>query len=206
MINDDAPEGATLLDPDERDGLKHKHIITRGELDELEQANILTGLQWVSRSRRRDILSDEFLRTLHNRLFGEVWDWAGTYRQTEKNIGSDPFHIGVELHKLVDDARYWAEHDTFPPLEAAARFHHRMVQIHPFPNGNGRHARIAADLYLERHFGHTPIEWAHGFDLQADNERRRAYIAALREADGGDYKLLLEFVGAGQANLTGHPA
>ncbi len=198
MINDSAPEGATPLDPDEREGLKHEHITTRGELDELEQANILTGLQWASRSRRRDILSDEFLTTLHKRLFGEVWDWAGTYRRTEKNIGIDPLLVGVQLRTLVDDARYWAENDTYPPLEAAARFHHRMVQIHPYPNGNGRHARIAADLYLERHFGHPPIEWTHGFDLQADNERRRAYIAALRSADGGDYEPLFEFVGAGR--------
>ena len=196
MINDDAPEGATPLDPDERKGLRLKHITTRGELDELEQANIQTGLQWLSRSRQKDILSDDFLRMLHKRLFGEVWDWAGTYRRTEKNIGIDPLHIGVELRILVDDARYWAGHDTYPPLEAAARFHHRMVQIHPFPNGNGRHARIAADLYLERYFGHEPIEWTHGFDLQLDNARRTAYIAALRAADGGDYEPLLEFVGA----------
>ncbi len=203
MINDDAPEGATPLDPDERDGLKHKHITTRGELDELEQVNIQTGLQWVSRSRQKDILSDDFLRTLHKRLFGDVWDWAGTYRQTEKNIGIDPLHISVELRTLVENARYWAEHGTYPPLEAAARFHHRMVQIHPFPNGNGRHARIAADLYLEHHFGHDPIEWTHGFDLQADNERRNAYIAALRNADAGEFDPLLEFVGANQAAEPG---
>ncbi len=206
MINDDAPEDATPLDPDEREGLKHQHIITRGELDELEQANIQTGLQWVSRTRQRDILNDEFLRTLHKRLFGEVWDWAGTYRQTEKNIGIDPLHIGAELRTLVDNARYWAEHGTYPPLESAARFHHRMVQIHPFPNGNGRHARIAADLYLERHFGHDEIEWTHGFDLKADNERRSAYIAALRAADGGDYAPLLAFVDAGQADQPSDPA
>ncbi len=193
-MNDD-DGGATPLDPDERDGLKHKHITTRGELDELEQANIQTGLRWLSRSRRKDILTDDFLRTLHDRLFGEVWNWAGTYRRTEKNIGIDPIDIGVQLHSLVDDARYWAEHGTYPPLEAAARFHHRMVQIHPFPNGNGRHGRIATDLYLERFFGHEPIEWTHGFDLQTDNERRTAYIAALKEADRDQYELLFEFVG-----------
>jgi Fic-DOC domain mobile mystery protein B len=203
MINDDAPKSATPLDPNERDGLKHKHVTTRGELDELEQANIQTGLQWVSRNRQKDILSDDFLRTLHKRLFGDVWDWVGTYRRTEKNIGIDPLHIGVELRTLLDDARYWAEHDTYPPLEAAARFHHRIVQIHPFPNGNGRHARIAADLYLERHFGHDPIEWTHGFDLQADNERRNAYIAALRKADRGEIDQLLDFVGAKHAAEPG---
>lgn len=194
MINDDAPEGATPLDPDERAGLKLKHVTTRGELDELEQANIQAGLQWLSRSRRKDMLHDDFLRLLHKQLLGEVWEWAGTYRQTEKNIGIDPLLIGVQLRTLVDDARYWAEHKTYQPLEAAARFHHRLVQIHPFPNGNGRHARISADLYLEQYFDHAPVEWAHGFDLQADNERRTVYISALRAADGGDYAPLLEFV------------
>lgn len=192
MIYNDEPEGATPLDPDEREGLKHKHINTRGELDELEQANIQVCLQWISRSRQRDVLNDAFLRTLHKRLFGDVWNWAGNYRRTEKNIGIDPLYIGTQLRMLTDDARYWVKHNTYPPLEAAARFHHRMVQIHPFPNGNGRHARIATDLYLEWHFGHASIEWAHGFNLQADNERRSAYIAALRAADGGDHKSLLE--------------
>ncbi|MCY3972691.1 MAG: mobile mystery protein B [Candidatus Dadabacteria bacterium] len=195
MIDGDAPEGATPLDPDECEGLKHKHITTRGELNELEQANVQSGLRWVSRSRRRDILSDDFLRGLHKRLFGDVWNWAGTYRRTEKNIGVDPLRIGVEMRKLIDNARYWVQRGTFPPLEAAARFHHRLTQIHPFPNGNGRHARIATDLYLERHFGHDPIAWMPGFDFQADNERRKSYIAALRAADGGDYGLLLRFVG-----------
>jgi Fic-DOC domain mobile mystery protein B len=195
MIIDDAPEGATPLDPDERDGLKQKHITTRGELDELEQANIQSGLRWLSRSRQKDILTNDFMRTLHKHLFGEVWDWAGTYRQTEKNIGIDPLDISVQLRKLVDDARYWAENETYPALEAAARFHHRLVQIHPFPNGNGRHGRIAADLYLERLFGHDPIEWTHGFDLQTDNERRTAYIAALGEADRGQFEALFNFVG-----------
>ena len=194
MIGEGAPEGATPLDPGECEGLKHKHITTRGELNELEQANIQSGLRWVSRSRRRDILDDGFLRNLHKRLFGDVWNWAGTYRRTGKNIGIDPLHIAVELRKLVDDARYWAMRGSFPPLEAAARFHHRLTQIHPFPNGNGRHARIATDLYLERHLGHDPIAWTHGFDFQVDSKRRRSYIAALRAADGGDYKPLLQFL------------
>lgn len=190
----DEPEGATPLDPDEINGLKFDHITTRGELDELEQANITDGLRWLSRRRSGDILTDEFVRTLHKRLFGEVWDWAGCYRLREKNIGIDPFQIGVQLRMLLDDARYWAENGTFDPLEAGARFHHRMVQIHPFPNGNGRHARIATDIYLSDYFGHAPIEWASGFDLQADNARREAYIAALRAADAGDFDPLLRFV------------
>ncbi len=190
------PEGATPLDPDERQGLKFGHVTTRGELDELEQANIEQGLAWVSRRRGGSIFDDASIRSLHRKLFGDVWTWAGQYRLTEKNIGVDPLQVPVQLRVLLDDARYQAEHSVFPPLEAAARFHHRMVQIHPFPNGNGRHARVAADILLEEIYDHPPIEWASGFDLQADNERRNAYIAALRAADRGDSGLLLAFVGA----------
>lgn len=190
------PDGATPLEPDELEGLKFPHVTTRGELDELEQANIEQGLAWISRRRGGSVFEDGFIRTLHKRLFGDVWSWAGEYRQTEKNIGIDPIHIAVQLRTLLDDARYWAEHDTYPPLEAAARFHHRMVQIHPFANGNGRHARIATDIMLEDVYKHPPIAWASGFDLQADNERRDAYIAALRAADAGDMNPLLSFVGA----------
>ena len=189
------PSGATPLEPDEREGLKFKHITTRSELDELEQVNIESGLIWLGRRRKTDVLSERFVRELHRRLFGDVWRWAGTFRHTEKNIGVDPLQIAVQLRMLLDDARYWAENGTFAPLEAAARFHHRMVQIHLFPNGNGRHARIAADVYLEERFGHEPVDWAAGHDLQRMNERRMQYIAALRAADRGDYGPLLEFVG-----------
>ena len=190
------PDGATPLDQDERQGLKFPHITTRGELDELEQANIEQALDWLARRRSGDIFDDRFVRTLHKRLFGDVWSWAGDYRLTEKNIGIDPRQISMQLRMLLDNARYWAEHGVYPPREAAARFHHRMVQIHPFPNGNGRHARIATDVMLEDYYDHPPIEWASGFDLQADNERRNAYIAALRAADAGDFDPLLTFVGA----------
>ncbi|MEX0604459.1 MAG: mobile mystery protein B [Marinobacter sp.] len=190
------PDGATPLDPDENQGLKLSHVTTRGELDELEQANIEQGLAWVSRRRGGDIFDDSFIRTLHKRLFGDVWRWAGEYRLTEKNIGIDPFQIGAQLRMLLENAHYWSKHEVFTPLEAAARFHHRMVQIHPFPNGNGRHARIATDILLEEVYDHSPVVWASGFDLQADNERRAAYITALRSADGGDFYPLLVFVGA----------
>lgn len=188
------PGGATPLDPDEAEGLKFRHVATRGQLDELEQANIEQGLQWLARTRM-DVLTVGFIRTLHKRLFGDVWKWAGTYRLTEKNIGIDPTHIAVQLRMLLDDVRYQAAHGVYPPLEAAARYHHRLVSIHPFPNGNGRHARIAADAVLDKLFDHPPVEWADGFDLQADSERRKAYIAALRAADAGTYDPLFAFVG-----------
>ena len=190
------PDGATPLDPDEIEGLKFKHVTTRGELDELEQANIEAGLLWVSRRRKSDILTEEFARNLHRRLFGRVWKWAGKFRLTEKNIGVDPAEISVRLRVLLDDARYWAAHGTFAPLDAAARFHHRLVQIHPFPNRNGRHARILVDIFLEEIYQHAPVDWAAGDDLQSLNSRRDAYIAALRAADADEYGPLLEFVGA----------
>jgi Fic-DOC domain mobile mystery protein B len=195
-VTHEEPDGATPLDEDELEGLKYTHITTRGELDELEQANIEQGIAWAERRRNVDIFDDAFVRRLHKELFSDVWTWAGQYRLTEKNIGIDPRQIPVQLRMLLDDARYWAENEVFTPLEAAVRFHHRMVKIHPFPNGNGRHARIATDIMLEEVYKHAPVEWASGFDLQRDNERRQSYIAALRAADGGNYDPLLEFVGA----------
>jgi Fic-DOC domain mobile mystery protein B len=189
------PEGATPLDPDELSGLKFQHITTRGDLDELEQVNIESGLRWLGRRRRReDIFTNGFAVTLHQRLFGEVWNWAGSFRRTGKNIGIDPLHIDVELRTLLDDARYWAQHDTYRPIEAAARLHHRLVYIHPFPNGNGRHARIMADTVLSEVYGSAVIDWAAGEDLQRLGERRLFYIAALKAADRNDFAPLMAFV------------
>lgn len=189
------PKGATPISPDERRGLKFAHITTREELDELEQANIEQGLAWVGRRRGGSTFDDVLVRDLHRRLFGDVWDWAGAYRRTGTNFGIDPREIAVQMRIPLDDAAYWAEHKVYPALEAAARLHHRMVQIHPFPNGNGRHARIATDIMLEEVYGNSPIDWAVGLDPQGDSARRTAYIAALRAADRGDLVPLFEFVG-----------
>lgn len=189
------PEGATPVDPAQMEGLKFGHVTTREQLNELEQANVQSGLLWIGRRRKSDILTEQFMLELHRRLFGEVWNWAGQFRERETNIGVDPLQIQVQLRMLLDDARYWAEHGTYLPLEAAARFHHRLVQIHPFANGNGRHARIAADIYLAERLKQPPIDWAAGHDLQSDNERRNSYIAALLAADAGDHNLLSRFVG-----------
>jgi Fic-DOC domain mobile mystery protein B len=175
-------------------GLKFRHITTRGELDELEQANIEDGLRWLARRRGRDVLTDGFAITLHKRLFGDVWEWAGTFRRTGKNIGIDPVQISVELRTLMDDARYWAQHGTYPPAEAAVRLHHRLVFVHPFPNGNGRHARIMADAVLAKVYGAKAIDWAGGHDLQKMNGRRAAYISALKSADRADFAPLLAFI------------
>ena len=187
------PEGATPLDPDEMEGLKHKHVTTRGELDHLEQANMQSGIQWMKKSTKKDILNEAFVRDLHRRLFGEVWKWAGTFRTTEKNIGVDPRQIAVDLRMLLDDVRYWIDHDSYSPEEIAVRFHHRLVLIHPFPNGNGRHARVMADALLMKRLGRPPVDWAGGYDLQAMGERRKEYITALRTADKGSYAALFQF-------------
>jgi Fic-DOC domain mobile mystery protein B len=189
------PEGATPLDPNELEGLKHKHITTQGELDQLEQANISSGLRWLGR-HRADVLTDDFVISLHKRLFGDVWNWAGMFRKTGKNIGTDPLFILVELRALIDDAKYWANNKTYPSLEAAVRFHHRLVKVHPFPNGKGRHARIMADAILDRVYGSKPIDWAGGHNLQKMNVRRADYIAALKAADGGNYSPLFIFCGS----------
>src|SRR5665213_4121725 len=114
------PDGATPLDPNELGGLKHKHITMQGELDQLEQANISSGLRWLGR-QRADVLTDDFVIAQHKRLFCDVWDWAGTFRKTGKNIGIDPVHIPVEIRMLMNNARYWAEHQTYPASQAAVR-------------------------------------------------------------------------------------
>ena len=192
----DYPDGATPLDPDELDGLKFKHVSTRGELDQLEQAGITEGLKWLDKQKNPDVLSEAFVLELHKRLFGSVWKWAGTFRRTEKNIGVEPIQVAIQLRQLLDDAKYWVEHGTYAPKELAARFHHKLVFIHPFPNGNGRHARIMADAVLTKLLNEPAIDWAGGYRLEAMNERRNQYIAALRAADRHDISALLEFVGA----------
>lgn len=188
-------EDTTALDPDEAQGLKFK-ITTRGELNRLEQANIQNGIAWMRRSRSTDLLSESYVRELHKRLFGEVWSWAGTFRRTGKNIGVDPLHIAVELRKLLGDMQYWFDSEVYAPREAVIRFHHRLTAIHPFPNGNGRHARIMADALLIKLYRLPAVDWAGGQDLASMGDRRKYYIQALRAADGGDYEPLLAFAGA----------
>ncbi len=190
----DYPDGATPLDPDEMEGLLFKHVTTRGELDELEQANIQEGLAWLEKQNKPNVFSEGFVKKLHKQLLGQVWRWAGSFRLTEKNIGIDPYQISVNLRVLLDDARYWVENKTYPPIELAVRFHHQLVQIHPFPNGNGRHSRIMADTILVKLLGENEIDWAGGYRLEGMNERRNEYIAALRKADAGDYDALFKFV------------
>lgn len=190
----DNPEGATPLDPDELSGLKIKTITTRGELDRWEQENINQAIDWLlSRRNKTDMLNEAFVRKLHEKMFGKVWEWAGEYRRTNKNIGVDKTLIGIELRYLLDDIRYWVENKTYEPDEIAARFHHRMVFIHPFPNGNGRHARLIADTLLTDVLGQEPFTWGNG-DLVYTGDVRHRYILALKAADNHDYEPLIAFV------------
>lgn len=189
-MSDGLPTGATPIDPDEAEGLIPEHVVTRGELDELEEANIQEGLEWAL-SRSREVLSEEFVYELHRRMFDSVWGWAGKVRLTDKNIGVDKHIVRSEVRKLIGDALYWRENLVYEPDELAVRFHHRLVFIHPFPNGNGRHARIMADL-LVRQLGGKAFSWG-GVSLTNTSELRTAYIGALRTADNGDVGPLLGF-------------
>ena len=188
------PDDATPLEPQEREGLLQTWITHRRDLNEAEEENIVEGAAWA-RGRRRlpleRLLSEDFMRTLHRQMFGDVWRWAGTFRATERNIGIQAYRIGTELASMLDDVRYWIEYKTFPPDEIAIRFHHRLVAIHPFPNGNGRHARLAADLLIER-LGGEPFTWGGG-SLANVGELRARYVAALRAADNHNIAPLIKF-------------
>ncbi len=174
-------------------GLLLTHITTRGELDRWEMENVHLAFQWADRIKHKNITDENFLSLLHKRMFGKVWKWAGTYRKSDKNIGVSWVEIPVYMKILCDDAKAWSEFATYPADEYAARFHHRLVYIHPFANGNGRHSRLVADLILEKMFDAQPFSWGKS-TLTKQGEARTAYIKALKAADDHDYSLLLDFV------------
>ena len=186
--------GQTPLDDDEAAALIPSWVSTRADLNRAEEENIARGASWASR-RSLDadgILSEPFIRQLHKRMFGDVWRWAGTYRTTNKNIGVDHWLIRDQLAKLLDDARYWVENGVYERDELAVRFHHRLVAIHPFPNGNGRLCREIADLLVEA-LGGERFSWAAALAANDLAEARRRYIAALQAADRGEIAPLLAF-------------
>lgn len=183
-------DASTPLTPEERDALIPSYITQRRELNEAEQIGIADADRWAF-ARRRDALSEEFLRQLHRRMFEDVWRWAGQFRTTARNIGVDAWQIAPQLRQLLDDARYWVEHRTFPPDEIAVRFHHRLMFIHPFPNGNGRLSRLASDLLVVR-LGQERFSWGSG-NLVAVAELRKRYVDALRGADNQVIESLIEF-------------
>ena len=187
-------DGQTPLSEEEKEGLLIKTITTRGELDELEQLNIEKAVEWTLNNKfvKEKILSEEFIKSVHKKMFGDVWKWAGTFRKSEKNIGVDWIKIGVEIRILFDDTKYWIENETYPPDEIAIRFKHRLVNIHCFPNGNGRHSRIMADIIIESVFGKEVFTWNNSNLVKPDNVRRK-HIDSIRKADKGTIDQLLEF-------------
>ena len=184
-------DGSTPLTEEELEQLIPSYITWQHELNEAEQANILEAGEWAF-LRKRDVLTERFLDNLHDRMFRRVWRWAGKHRQSNKNLGIDAYRVPTELRQLVEDCRYWVDNDTYEPDEMATRFHHRLVCIHAYANGNGRHARLATDLLLVA-LGRKPFSWGR-VNLVDAGETRNSYIAALRAADNHDIEPLLDFV------------
>lgn len=189
-LTDAEDDAATPLTPEERHDLIPSYITTRDQLNEVEQLGIAEADRWAF-SRRRNVLDERFLLGLHKRMFGDVWKWAGSFRTTPRNIGVEAYQIAVDLRQLLDDVRYWTEHATYPADEIALRFHTRLTWIHPFPNGNGRHARLAADLLVVA-LGGERFTWG-GAGLVDASAMRKAYIDAVRAGDKHDFEPLIRF-------------
>ena len=186
----DLAVGATPIDPDEAAGLVPKHITTQAELNAWEEANIVSAEVWAFR-RKQELLDEGFLRALHLKMFDQTWRWAGKFRSSNKNIGVDSHQIAVKLRDLLDNTKYQINHLAFDADEQAVRFHHQLVWIHPFPNGNGRHARMMADLLITW-LGGQRFSWGQS-SLTAENDNRTKYLAALRAADRASYGDLISF-------------
>lgn len=180
----------TPLTGEEREQLIPSYIALRHELNEAEQVNIGEALRWAE-LRKRDVLDRVFLSELHRRMFCDVWRWAGRYRTIARNIGVDAHRIAMDVQQAVDDTRYWVDHGTYSPDETAVRFSHRLVAIHPFPNGNGRFSRLVGDLLVGR-LERPPFTWGEA-NLMTAGETRTRYVEALQAADRGDIGPLLHF-------------
>jgi len=187
-------KGQTPLDEEEKEVIKIKTISTREELDEFEQANIEKAIEWsLKRKYSYDkILTIEFIKNLHKIMFSEVWEWAGKYRKTNKNIGVDKFTIEQELSKLLGDCKYWIEHNTYSDDEIIIRFKHRLVKIHLFPNGNGRHSRLCADILVSHALNSPFFTWG-GNNITDKGKTRTRYLNAIYEADEGNIQPLIDF-------------
>ncbi len=185
-------DGHTPLADEDYEGLIPSFVVSRGELNDVETANIADALTQRRVPPANTVLDPKYLRDLHRDMFGQVWHWAGKDRTREVVVGIDPADIAVRLRVLTDNARYWVANDVFPIDELATRFHHRLVQIHVFRNGNGRHGRAATGILL-RSLGQPPFTWGAGLAVTPDELRAR-YIGALRRADADDFVDLLAFV------------
>jgi Fic-DOC domain mobile mystery protein B len=196
LIDIQNEEGRTPLSEEEKEGLLIPSATTRGELNELEQRNIEEAVRWTIERRKKftadEILTEKFVRELHQRMLGNVWKWAGHFRQSNKNIGVDKYQISVELWTLLYDCKFWVGNKSFKEDETAIRFKHRIVSIHCFANGNGRHSRLIADVIADKIFGREVFTWGER-DLIHRKEFRSGYITALKAADHGNYQPLLTF-------------
>ena len=186
--------GQTPLDEDEIEGLLIPTISNRAELDEFEQLNIEKAFEWILTKTftLERVLTEYFIKELHKKMYSDVWKWAGDFRTTEKSIGCDPIMIGVELRKLIDDTKYWIENKIFPNNEISIRFSHRIVKIHCFPNGNGRHSRMIADLIALKCFNTKMYSWGEE-NITKAGEARKEYLKSLKNADENNYKDLIKF-------------
>jgi Fic-DOC domain mobile mystery protein B len=190
MAFDPPIPGQTPLD--DISGLRIRSITTTGELNAAEAENVrravlkYTTTKLTRRSARFDL---RWMLKLHKEMFGEVWSWAGTLRKGQTNIGSPPHLIEIELHTLIEDLRAW-EASGMPLLEQAVRLHHVAVRIHPFAGGNGRWSRMLANIWLMLH-GAGPIEWPEA-TIGSASVIREEYLRAVRAADAGDYRALIE--------------
>jgi Fic-DOC domain mobile mystery protein B len=187
-------DGQTPLNEEEKEGLRIPSITTREELDEFEQLNIEKAIQWTfgKNLKAEQLYSEKFIKELHMRMYGDVWKWAGKYRTSEKNIGIKSYLVAVELKQLVDDALFWHENNTYNPDEMAIQFKHRLVSIHCFANGNGRHSRLMADLIIEKLYDSKFFSWGSA-NLVKATEARNNYIQAVRMADNNDIQPLIAF-------------
>lgn len=188
-----ARDGSTPLDPDQIKGIRFSHLVNMRELDELEDINIQKGLEWLNRQKKNEYLSTEFLCKLHKQLFGDVWKWAGKFRTTEVNLSKiSPYDVGVQLNIFFEDAKLWIESEKMSWDEIAAEIHHRLVSIHPFPNGNGRTTRIYTE-YVQKRNHQNVTSWKASL-ANKPKERRDLYIKALKNADNCDFTLLIDFM------------
>jgi len=164
-----------------------------GELDELEDLNIQKGLEWLNRQKDPNYLSTEFICKLHEKLFGDVWKWAGKYRTAEVNISKYRYYdVAPQLKNLFEDAKLWIQHGKMSWEEISEEMHKRLVTIHPFTNGNGQTTRIYVEYVQKRNNQGIP-RWMASMS-HSPAKRRDKYIQALRSADKGDFGPLIEFM------------
>lgn len=194
MVHFDTPEGATPIE--DAAGLLIEGVLTYAALNAVETENIIMAVNEHLRRRKRRgefWLTEEYVRRVHHDMFDSVWEWAGRYRNAQLNIGVQASRVREEVGKVCQDAAYWdaQKENPMPVLERAVRLHHRLAWIHPFPNGNGRHARLLSDICLHVHHHKLP-DWPSSA-LGGAGDVRGAYLAALKKADGGDFGPLINY-------------